>query len=89
MIIYARQLVKTDEPFSFIADNGTWLAEEDILSWLTQHFGEPGDRWTYYYLIEYFEYPDIDYPFMTACAADVAWDFSNNEDAFLFKLTWG
>ena len=89
MIIYARELIKEDEPFSFIASDGTWPAETNILNWLTEHFGEAGYNWTYWYLIDYFEYPDADWPFMTAVAADVAWEFNNEEDALLFKLVWG
>jgi len=89
MIIYARELSNKDEPFLFISDNGMCIVEEEILSWLVEHFGEPGNRWTYYYLIDYFEYPDFDYPFMIAHAADVAWDFSKDDDACLFKMTWG
>ena len=89
MIIYARDLIKHDEPFSFIADDGRWLAEDDIVSWLTEHVGEFGERWTYYYLIDYFHYPDMDYPHMIAQAADVAWEFYHDEDAMYFKLAWG
>ena len=89
MIIYARELVKNGEPLSFITDNGRWADEDMILSWVTEHFGEYGERWTYYYLIEYFEYSDMDYPFMTAMAADVALEFYYDEDAFYFKMVWG
>lgn len=88
MIIYARELLDNEVPFSFIATDGTFSPEKDILFWLIENFGIPGDRWTYYYIIDY--YPDdLDNEYMTCIAVDVAWDFQHDEDAFLFKMAWG
>ena len=70
------------------SSNGKFISESEILNWLTETFGEPGSRWTYYYLLEYFSYPDQDFSHMAAIAVDVVWEFEYEEDAILFRLTW-
>lgn len=87
MIIFSRELFSSDKLFETLRWDGDFRPEKELVEWLTEQFGEYGDRWTYYYLIDSYQY-DCDINNIQCVAVDVAWDFTNDEDAMLFKLSW-